>query len=319
MIARAADRLNRLLRRLQIPGWLRAAFGLGSLTLMLWLVLAHANATWTDVSTTWQSANLALLALAGMVWVIAFFYMSTLWVFLLSTLGGHLDFRTALKIYGASLLPRYVPGQWWGYAGRIILCQRRLVPPSVTSLSILLETGLLAGGACLAAVVPNLTAAWVFPLLGVLAVVSALSIGRSLGSSAQISRPAPRRLSQFGRWYLLIAGYALFWLLYGVCHALVVLAVKEAVPPEYLLQVVPVAAAAWLAGFVVILTPAGLGVREGVLIISLQPLLGPTSAVFAAVLARLVGALAEIVYCGVVIFLLPHVTGDERVETGEMH
>jgi hypothetical protein len=32
-----------------------------------------------------------------------------------------------------------------------------------------------------------------------------------------------------------------------------------------------------------------------------------------------VGALAEIVYCGVVIFLLPHVTGDERVETGEMH
>jgi glycosyltransferase 2 family protein len=58
-------------------------------------------------------------------------------------------------------------------------------------------------------------------------------------------------------------------------------------------------AAAYAAGFLSLLTPAGLGVREGVLVVALAPVLPAGPALVVALLSRLWMMLAELAGAGV--------------------
>ena len=53
------------------------------------------------------------------------------------------------------------------------------------------------------------------------------------------------------------------------------------------LQVGPAFAAAYVAGYIAIFAPAGAGIREGVLVVLLQPIMAREAAVVLAVIARL--------------------------------
>jgi uncharacterized membrane protein YbhN (UPF0104 family) len=59
-------------------------------------------------------------------------------------------------------------------------------------------------------------------------------------------------------------------------------------------MVIASVALATVAGFVVAVLPGGLGVREGVLMLALEPALGPDRSVVAALVLRLVWVVAEL-------------------------
>jgi len=61
---------------------------------------------------------------------------------------------------------------------------------------------------------------------------------------------------------------------------------------------------AWIIGFVAVVVPGGLGVREGVFALTLAPIIGPTMGVFVPLLARLMGMLAEAIFA-VLCYVLP--------------
>jgi hypothetical protein len=52
-------------------------------------------------------------------------------------------------------------------------------------------------------------------------------------------------------------------------------------------QVGPAFAAAYVAGYIAVFAPAGAGIREGVLVVLLQPIMAREAAVVLAVIARL--------------------------------
>ncbi|MEM7767709.1 MAG: hypothetical protein AAF253_09505 [Pseudomonadota bacterium] len=82
------------------------------------------------------------------------------------------------------------------------------------------------------------------------------------------------------------AVYVLFFILCGVIQfalAITLLGATWAQAPF----IIGVAALAWLAGFLTPGAPAGLGVREAVLLVALGPALGPTAALALAALYRL--------------------------------
>jgi uncharacterized membrane protein YbhN (UPF0104 family) len=73
------------------------------------------------------------------------------------------------------------------------------------------------------------------------------------------------------------------WLLFGVAFGLFV----RAFGPVELTPLIGVFSLAWVSGFLAVPVPAGLGVREGVLAISLSPLLGEPLAIGVSLASRI--------------------------------
>jgi hypothetical protein len=89
------------------------------------------------------------------------------------------------------------------------------------------------------------------------------------------------------------AGYAASWLVLGAAFVLFVRAFAP-VPGTHLLAVAGTVAASYLAGYIFVLTPAGLGARELAMGVLLAQLLTPAAAAVIAVLSRVWFTLAEL-------------------------
>jgi len=92
---------------------------------------------------------------------------------------------------------------------------------------------------------------------------------------------------------LLAAGYAAYWAVTGLAFAALVASVHRLAPGEVPL-VVAAYAAAYAVGFLSLLTPAGLGVREGVLVVALSPVLPAGPALVVALVSRVWMMAAEL-------------------------
>ena len=91
------------------------------------------------------------------------------------------------------------------------------------------------------------------------------------------------------RW---LALYVLNWGIYATAFWLLYLSFGEW---RTFLQVGPAFAAAYVAGYVAIFAPAGAGIREGVLVVSLQPVMAGEAAFVLAVIARLWTTAVELI------------------------
>jgi len=141
--------------------------------------------------------------------------------------------------------------------------------------------------------------AWI--ALGALVLfVILVSIPRVLGAGLRLvfrlagldAGQVPGTTATFGvRWVVL---HTLVWLAYGLAFALFVrgLGLEQAT-----LSLAAAFSAAYLLGYLAFFAPAGIGVREGVLIALIRPSLG-AAAVGVAVLARLWMTLVELVPAG---------------------
>jgi hypothetical protein len=92
---------------------------------------------------------------------------------------------------------------------------------------------------------------------------------------------------------LLVVGYAVYWAVTGLAFAALVASMYPLAAADVPL-VVAAYAAAYAAGFLALLTPAGLGVREGVLVVALAPVLPAGPALVVALLSRLWMMLVEL-------------------------
>jgi uncharacterized membrane protein YbhN (UPF0104 family) len=92
---------------------------------------------------------------------------------------------------------------------------------------------------------------------------------------------------------LLVAGYALYWAVTGLAFAALVASLYPLAPGDVPV-VVAAFAAAYAAGFLALLTPAGLGVREGVLVVALASVLPAGPALVVALLSRVWMMLVEL-------------------------
>jgi uncharacterized membrane protein YbhN (UPF0104 family) len=84
------------------------------------------------------------------------------------------------------------------------------------------------------------------------------------------------------------------WLLYGL--ALSILAIGAGGDPSKTLALaLPAVALAMTIGFLVVVSPSGIGVREAVLVAALTPVLDPASALGVALVLRVVFTLADLI------------------------
>lgn len=265
-----------------------AASSVLALAGVLFVVLKIAH-HWTDIdvsglgSTAWAGLGIAAVAYG-----LANALLARAWWHLLRELDVHVPWPKALRIYGVSQINKYIPGNIFHLAGRQTLgmaagwAARPLATSALWELIMLATLGALFGTLAL----PLFWSP--FPPLPAIA----LWAGLSAFIYAALRRggvPGIARAMWLQTCFLATSG-AVF---------LTVLMVTHKTTPEAGLLLPAACGAyvlAWLAGLVTPGAPAGVGVREAVLLFLLKGLFAPSDLLVAAVLGRIVTASGDVLF-----------------------
>lgn len=221
-----------------------------------------------SASYEWLLAGFGLAALA-MTW------MAWCWHLPLELLGAPVAPRTSMGWYFVGELGKYVPGGIWPVVGRAELARRGGVPRPCAYLSVGLSlVALYVAGALVAACLLPFAVAggggagpWVLALLSLPIGMAALH-PRVLGPALARARRLSRReiavaVPRWGSSVSLVGSYAPCWLLVALSTWSIAHAVAPGAP---FARVGFAAVLSWLAGFLAVPVPAGVGVREAVLV-----------------------------------------------------
>lgn len=305
-------------------GVLKRVVQLALTVLVTWFVVDRVGLSLDEFSrfdpARWQVRWSVLAASCGLL-AAGYGLSSLLWGRMVRALGGPpLAPATTLRVFMVANLGRYVPGKVLQIAGLAYLARREGVPPTVATAAAILGQGVALLGATVVGLGAFFgpdprwrTLGWIG--LGVVAVFVALT---SLPGPTRILERAWLRLAGrklpdgpdpanaldpedpggtlpalgggFGlRWTV---AYALNWGLYAAAFWLLFLSLEGWAT---FLQVGPAFAAAYVAGYIAVFAPAGVGVREASLVAFLAPVLAPEPALALAVVARLWTTAVELV------------------------
>ncbi len=292
---------------MRIP-WKRLAKA-AALVVALAFLAALVRGQWQALlAHDWQLApGWAVLALIGLEF--AWLFEAATWRIILTSLGGDLPYRKALFTWFLSNILRYIPGNIWQFLGMAELAGEAGVPRLVTLTSIILHQAISTAAGCVlaalyfAVVGQGQWFAWLRPALWLvplgLLLLQPRLLERMLNwAMRKLRRPPVRVTLTWGQVWLLLLRYMVVWLALGLSFA----ALARALTPMSA-ALLPYLIAAWAAAYVIgylsLLTPAGLGVREGVLALLLAGVLAEPLPVIIAIVARLWMVIGEVVGAGV--------------------
>jgi hypothetical protein len=255
-----------------------------------WHSLRDQPIEW-QLSTGWIMASVALVFANYSVLIEA-------WRRVVLSMGETLGFWPAARIWFLASLGKYIPGKVWAVAGAAVLAQRVGVDPSVAVAgALVLQVLSLASGAAVVAV----TAGEAFQAVGQggTAIAAAVILVSLFGVAALTSQPFLNRIGRLlpDSWPrpraipagMVVAAFlanVFAWIGYG--GALLLLA-RGLLPGVVLSlpQAIGVFTCSYLAGFVALFAPGGLGPRESVFLLMLAGDIGLKPAAALALASRL--------------------------------
>lgn len=298
------------------PSLGRIATGLFFLAAVLFVGLLLRR-QWGALASLRQGAGPTFHLSAG--WLLAALAVATLdlgwmggiWVRLYRAGGGRLGYRRGVAVWMATNLGRYIPGKVWQLSG-LALHLRRTGGSGALALSsslgyqvVTLLTGaavaLLTLGGDLAAAHSGSPLVWAGAVVVLALLLHPALLRRATSLAARLTREeAHEAVAPRGR-DLGAAGVALVlsWAAYGFGFWCLMRGLWS-VSPVGILTATGVFAASYVAGYLVLLAPGGLVVREGAmtaLLLALTPL-AATSAAAVAIAARVWTVASELVGVG---------------------
>jgi hypothetical protein len=249
------------------------ALSVVAVALVLWYFGRSLVAQRAAIGSRWDELHPAwgMLALSGAVVLVSYAVLIETWRRTVVSWGASIGWGDAARIWFVSNLGKYVPGKVWQIGAMSVLAEQSGVPAvaAVGSSLVVNLVNLLAGMLVVlvtaarliegASVVPMLVAAtvlalatpWLLPWLAQLA-------------SAVLRRPIAEPKVPPSAIFVALGGCMLAWVLYGVAFRLLAAAlfgVTSGTTASY----VAVFTLSYLAGYVFLFSPGGLGAREEVL------------------------------------------------------
>ncbi len=290
------------------PAWSRALFALGLAAggaLFAYQLWESYRAVRANGAQLQQPVYLALAV--GCI-VVMYALQMLAWRLILANLGYALGLRATLQGFMISFMPRYVPGSVWGYLTRgEWLVRDHGIAHRVSWFGSVIEAGLL----CITALgVAGVYQAGVRAGAGIGLILGATMLGAAGLAAALAMRIIGLRRAELRvagplwrdalRWAGVSFVYVGMWLFYGASTWCVGRGFFPAAQ-WLLLPFVYASAMAWLAGFLFIIVPAGLGVRESTLTVLLATSAGVPAwqGGLIAVVSRFVLIVAELIWLAV--------------------
>ena len=246
-----------------------------------------------EVGDAFSQLNGVTLIASLLLGLCAMTLIGFLWTRMLVTRGHDAPPRSALSLYFAGQLGKYVPGGIWPIVGRAELAVRGGVPRpdayAATGLSMVTTYLAAALTICLGSLL-----SWTYPLVGILG-FAAFALGFLAFSNATLrtkvltvlNRVSPRAsaLTEPRRLLILTVTHLPAWILMSLSTSVTASAFGADIGIMHMLFIT---SASWLAGFVVVGVPGGIGVRESVFTALAGTALTPGVAVSLALASRVV-------------------------------
>lgn len=233
-------------------------------------MLLFGYQVWRALKAIWQNPSIIVspwhLIGAVLIDIVAYFCLILAWLILMHLVDVRLPLWSTGRGYILSFLPRYIPGTVWGYLSRSEwLAQTAGVSFRQSGFASTAEIGLQVFTSVLCAML--LVASPILQISILIASgVGAVFIVRFWANLytrlLRQQTPAVGHVA-FSWGYLLIAfvAYTVFWLLQGLATWLIAISVSQSTSLTIPLAT-SVFAGSWLVGFLTIVIPSGLGVRE---------------------------------------------------------
>jgi uncharacterized membrane protein YbhN (UPF0104 family) len=251
--------------------------------------LASSNPVWLIVAVVFGLAAMALLGVN--------------WLLIVRHGGAPAPWRRGLYWFFVGQLGKYVPGGIWPIVGQAELAHRDRTPRPVAYWSTAMSmVGTLLGALGVAAIAGMVSPAGsrIVPILfciGLIVVFAALASPRIRGALHRLGdRITPRelRLPDAGWFAGIVSRYLPVWVLFSGMNIFSVRALGVTLDADLVVTLIYATCVSWIAGFVIIGLPGGLGVREAVFISMMTAPLGAGLAVSVAVISRVVSVAVDL-------------------------
>lgn len=272
------------------------------LTLFALVGVALAR-SWPEVRTSLANLDPIQLIGAEMLAIAGLLFSALTWRQSAAEVGAPLPLRSSAKIYLVGQLGKYVPGSVWALAVQTELGKTAGVPrhlgavASMIAIAVNVATGAAIGLALSPVVAPRVGSRPVVVAVVIAVAVAVLTppvLRRIVGTGLRlIRRPQLGRGMTWSGTALATLWSCASWSCYGA--SLFVLAVGLGSSPASVL--VPCLAAmplAMTAGFLALVAPSGIGVREAVIVAALVPVIDRPDALALALVTRALFTLADL-------------------------
>lgn len=244
----------------------------------------------TTITTSFLSANPLLLLLGFASFGVFFFIKAIIWIKILNTRGHSPDIKSVLFQYSLSEAKRYIPGSIFAFISRVDI--HKEIPKKETVKGIGIEAILLAGSALIVSLPASIFLLNKYTSFGFIAnpllLILAIASGVFFFTNKKIR-------DTFYAYFDSFALYVLAWIFYGVGSLLVALSIFS-FDIVNSLTIASFFVLSWLCGYLLFITPMGLGVRELVITFALSSFVGIAEASAIAIMSRVAMVIGELFF-----------------------
>lgn len=256
-----------------------------------------------EISDALSSSDPIWLVAAAISGLAAMALLGVNWLLIVRRGGARAPWRRGMYWFFVGQLGKYVPGGIWPIVGQAELAHRDRTPRPVaywsTAMSMVATLlGAVAVGAASGLIAP--AGSRIVPILlavglaGGLAALASDRVRRSLHRLADRVTTRELRLPDAGWFAVLIVRYLPVWVLFSGMNIFSVVALGGTLDAELVITLISITCVSWIAGFVIIGLPGGLGVREAVFISMATAPLGAGLAVSVAVVSRIISVAVDL-------------------------
>jgi uncharacterized membrane protein YbhN (UPF0104 family) len=231
------------------------------------------------------------------------------WRVLLADVGSALPLRTSARVFFLGQLAKYLPGGVWPVLAQMQLgkdagaSRRRVGAVAVLVMVVNVVTGLVVAVACLPFTSSDALrqAGWVLAFLPVgIALLHPRVLSVVIGRALRLLRRDPLERTPSYRGVLLASAWSVvMWACFGAHTYLLSHKLAESGHRLPLLAT-GAFALAWTVGFLVVIAPAGAGIRDGMLVLTLAPAMPTAAATAVTLLSRAAMTVADLLCAAVV-------------------
>lgn len=284
-------------RRSRLGRLLRLTIGVVVAVACFYFLGSRLARDWHKIPWHQIHLNAPLLVASFLVMFVWMLVYGLTWKVLLAGLGERISLYNSVAVLAVSQVGKYIPGKLWFTVGRMYLAKKHGVSESKTAVSTVMELALSLLGAVIlfglaVALVPRgmlPTRVYLAFLLVPFCIVAVYPpiLTRVTGFVLKrLHQPVFEIRMTFRRLLSILGLYVLMWVVQGVgCYLLI----RSFYPLD--LSRLPMVAGAfalsWIIGFIVLVSPAGLGIREGIFTFALRLVVPEPVAIVAALLSRI--------------------------------
>ena len=251
--------------------------------------------------------KIALLLYSILSFFVYFFLRTYLWKEILKAKGHNLSLKESSYLWQVSELKRYVPGKVWGFLSRTILFSEKQVSKSIIFSSIIIEAQLVLLGSLIVSIfsLPFIIES-LFPRFNhnqtivYVVILGSLFLALVYIFGSYLLKKFSTTFSPTINFYHISLSVVAF-LFFGLGSYLSIASIFV-LNPKFFVEFISLFVFSLLLGYISLITPMGLGVREGAITIALSKFLQIQAASFAAIFTRIIFIISELLFLALTYF-----------------